>query len=629
MLPLIVFLLVIMSGSFFCAARYSKRFEETLISTIIVYILFTFLMGMVGLLRFAVYGVLIFSLVFYVLGIMELVKNKEWKRFLGCFFTPGFVILVVMCVVFLMGIRGKVFTDSDEFSHWGDVVKVMVQTGNFGSHPDSGSIFKSYPPGVSIFQYLFECIGAIFAGEEFVEWYCYFALNVLCVACVLPAMRNIAFRNVSGLFVIVVATVGLPYLYFIPSYITLYVEPLLAFMFAGMLLDLLWNNEKDVFFDIRFILMISLLVLAKDTGMLFGVFFLAAYIVIKLDGSLKNISRENIIITVCGAVALFLPKILWALNNSLNHVKKSFENSFDFVSLINVLTGNELSYRRKVMGNYIEELSYGYKQLGETNIYFNYIVIALVLLALLSAMVYLAIRKCGVSKKKAVVVEIAGYSLFVVYIAGLMITYMYKFSEFEAVELASFSRYALIVYLGLSLFAVYGFVIYFSKVYGGNRTFNLVILAVTVMCTPLESVITFCSGSYVTASISQREEIQGFADFTLNSIEDDSKVWFIYENGSLETRGAYKYCVRPNVVDGDVSVRVNIINEEDDSAIYSADEWMDELISNDYDYVAFYHIDDQFVEEYSPVFENPEEIVEDSIYAVDKEAKKLCLVALW
>ena len=115
----------------------------------------------------------------------------------------------------------------------------------------------------------------------------------------------------------------------------------------------------------------------------------------------------------------------------------------------------------------------------------------------------------------------------------------------------------------------------------------------------------------------------------LNSIEDGSKVWFVYENGSLETRGAYKYCVRPNVVDGDVSVRVNIINEEDDSAIYSADEWMDELISNDYDYVAFYHIDDQFVEEYSAVFENPEEIVEDSIYAVDKDAKKLCLVALW
>ena len=626
MLPLIVFLLVIMSGSFFCAARYSKRFEETLISTIIVYILFTFLMGMVGLLRFAVYGVLVFSLVLYVLGIMELVKNKEWKRFLGCFFTPGFVIFVVMCVVFLMGIRGKVFTDSDEFSHWGDVVKVMVQLGDFGSNPHSYSLFKSYPPGVSIFQYLFECIGAIFAGEEFVEWYCYFALNVLCVACVIPAMKNIGFRNVLGLFVIVVATVGLPYLYFIPSYITLYVEPLLAFMFAGMLLDLLWNNEKDVFFDIRFILMISLLVLVKDTGMLFGVFFLAAYIAIKIDGSLKNISREKIFLAAGGVLALLLPKMLWSLNNSFNHVKKSFENSFDFASLINVITGNELSYRRKVMGNYIEELAYDYKQLGETNVYFNYIVIALMLLALLSVMIYLAIRKCGVSKKKAVMTEITGYSLFIVYIAGLMITYMYKFSEFEAVELASFSRYALIVYLGLSLFAVYGFVIYFSKVYGGNRAFNLVILAVTVMCTPLESVITFCSGSYVAASISQREEIQGFADFTLNSIEDGSKVWFIYENGSLETRGAYKYCVRPNVVDGDVSIRVNIINEEDDSAIYSADEWMDELIGSSYDYVAPYYIDDRFIEDYGELFINIDEIGDGRIYQVDKINRKLVLV---
>ena len=106
MLPLIVFLLVIMSGSFYLAARFDKRFEETAIITIVSFVLICFLMGMIGLLRFAVHAVLIIALALYVLGVMVLVKNKEWKRFLNNFFTPGFVIFMIMCVVFLMGIRG-------------------------------------------------------------------------------------------------------------------------------------------------------------------------------------------------------------------------------------------------------------------------------------------------------------------------------------------------------------------------------------------------------------------------------------------------------------------------------------------------------------------------------------------
>lgn len=627
MLPLIVFLLVIMGGSFFYAARFNKRFEETLIITIIGYILFTFLMGMIGLLRFAVYVVLIIALALYVLGIVVLVKNREWKRFLNNFFTPGFVIFMIVCVVFLMGIRGKVFTDSDEFSHWGDVVKVMVQTGNFGSHPDSGSIFKSYPPGVSIFQYLFECIGTLITGEEFVEWYCYFGLNILYIAVVLPVFNCLKFKNVMGIIAIVVATIGLPYLYFLPSFITLYVELLLAFMFAGLLLDMLFNEEKDIFFDIRVLLMLAFMVLAKDSGLLFAIFFGIAYVLIKvIRNNAKLTDKRNIVVYLSTLLAVFVPKLLWSLNNTLNHVNKSFGNKFDFVSLINVLLGKETGYRRKVLGNFIEKMAYGYIQIGDTGIYLNYTVIALVLLAMLSFIVYLAVKKCRADKKEGKVVEITAVVLFVVYIAGLMITYMYKFSEFEAVELASFYRYVLIVYLGLSLFAAYGFAIYTAKALESKHVFNLIIIAAVVFCTPMESVVTFTSGAYVGASISLREPLQEYVDIINDNVESGSKVWYIFEGGSNETRLAIKYGIRPNYLDGDVSIRAEIKAEDDGSEIYSAEEWMDMLCERDYDYVATYHIDDQFIEEYGELFENKEDIADDSIFAVDADNRKLVLI---
>lgn len=627
MLPLIVFLLVIMSGSFYLAARFDKRFEETAIITIVSFVLICFLMGMIGLLRFAVHAVLIIALALYVLGVMVLVKNKEWKRFLNNFFTPGFVIFMVMCVVFLMGIRGKVFTDSDEFSHWGDVVKVMVQTGNFGSHPDSGSIFKSYPPGVSIFQYLFECIGALITGEEFVEWYCYFGLNILYVAVVLPVFRCLKFKNVMGMVAVVLATLCLPYMYFLPSFITLYVELLLAFMFAGLLLDMLFNEDKDIFFDIRFLLMLTFMVLTKDSGLLFAIFFGIAYVFIRYRGGISDFKNKgNFVVYASTAASVFVPKLLWSLNNVLNHVNKSFGNKFDFVSFINVLLGKETGYRRKVMGNFIEKMAYGYIEIGDTGIYLNYTVIALILLATFSFIVYLAVKKCKADKKEARVVEVTAYVLSIVYIVGLMITYMYKFSEFEAVELASFYRYVLIVYLGLSLFLAYGFVIYVAKTDRYKRVFNLFIVALIVFCAPMESVVTFTSGAYVGASLSLREPLQEYIDIINENVESGSKVWYIFEGGSNETRLAVKYGIRPNYLDGDVSIRA-VINEEDDgSEIYSAAEWMDLLCSRDYDYVATYHVDEQFIEDYGELFENKEDIGDDSIFAVDKENGKLVLV---
>ena len=627
MLPLIVFLLVIMSGSFYLAARFDKRFEETAIITIVSFVLIAFLMGMIGLLRFAVHAVLIIALALYVLGVMVLVKNKEWKRFLGNFFTPGFVIFVVMCAVFTMGIRGKVFTDSDEFSHWGDVVKVMVQTGNFGSHPDSGSIFKSYPPGVSIFQYLFECIGALITGEEFVEWYCYFGLNILYVAVVLPVFRCLKFKNVMGMVAVVLATLCLPYMYFLPSFITLYVELLLAFMFAGLLLDMLFNEDKDIFFDIRFLLMLTFMVLTKDSGLLFAIFFGIAYVFIRYRGDISDFKNKgNFVVYVSTAASVFVPKLLWSLNNVLNHVNKSFGNKFDFVSFINVLLGKETGYRRKVMGNFIEKMAYGYIEIGDTGIYLNYTVIALILLAMFSFIVYLAVKKCRADKKEARTVEVTAYVLFVVYIVGLMITYMYKFSEFEAVELASFYRYVLIVYLGLSLFVAYGFVIYVAKTECNKRVFNLIIVSLVVFCAPMESVLTFTSGAYVGASIELRKPLQEYIDIINNNVESGSKVWYIFEGGSNETRLAVKYGIRPNYLDGDVSIRT-VINEDDDgSEIYSATEWMDLLCSREYDYVATYHVDEQFIEEYGELFENKEDIGDDSIFALDRDNRKLVLV---
>lgn len=609
MLPLMLFFLVIMSGSFFCAVRFNERFERTLVITILVYVLLSFLLGMIGLLRYSVYVILVISSVLYVLGIYELVKRRNIKEFVSNFFTPGLFVFLVLSVVFLKGIRGKLFTDSDEFSHWGDVVKVIVQTGDFGSDPASGSLFKSYPPGISLFQYLFERLGYLVSGVEFAEWYCYYALDILYLAVILPVLSHLSFRNVTGLVVVMLAIVGLPYVYFEPSFVTLYAELLLAFMFGGMLLDLLWNDEKDIFFDIRYLLALSFMVLAKDSGLLFSILLGIAYLFVK---------RKNYL-AVIAAVAI--PKFLWSLDNSINHVAKSFGNSFDIVSLFNVFIGKETGYRREVMQGFGEELLYNYIHLGDFGLYASYLAVAIVLIVLSIIVVYFAYRKCKADKGKTFIVGVAAVLSFVIYMFGLMITYMYKFSQEEALELTSFYRYVVIVYLGLSLFVVFSFVLFIEGAKFNKIICNLVLIALLVVIVPVSDVRILWSGAHIGASRTLRSEIQEYIDLSNELIEDDSKVWFIYEDAAdSEARLAYKFGIRPSMVDGDASIRAN---EEEGSEVYSAEEWMNELIDKGYDYVAPYYIDEQFIEDYGCLFENNEDIGDGRIYRVNTVDGKL------
>lgn len=613
LLPLILFFLVIMSGSFCGSVLFNKRFEGTLTFTIVFYVILSFLMGIIGLLRYSVYLVLIISFVFYAVGAVGLFKKRNFREFVLNFFTPGLFVFLIISLVVLRGIRGKVFTDSDEFSHWGDVVKVMVQTGYFGSNPGSGSIFKSYPPGISLFQYLFECIGGLVTGAEFTEWYCYFALDILYATTVLPVCRFISFRNVLGIGIIILAMLGLPYVYFEPSYVTLYAELLLGFMFGGLLLDLLWSDDDDVLFDMRFLLSLSFMVLAKDSGLLFSIMLAIAYIFVR---------RKRIYI-LFAALAVFLPKLLWSIDNAVNGVAKSFGNSFDFISFINVVLGKEAGYRKEVMSNFGQELIYNYIHLGDFGLYISYFLMALVLLVLSSVLIYLAYRKSMFSKRRAIVTVSGIFVIFVVYMFGLMLTYMYKFSAEEALELVSFYRYVIIVYLGLSIFVVYGLTVFIEKA-GYNLLFNFIVVGMLVLCVPLSSIRVFFSGAYIGASRTLRSEIQEYIDLSNQLMEKDSKVWFIYEDAAdSEARLAYKFGIRPNIVDGDASIRVK---EEEGSSTYTAGMWMDELIGSGYDYVAPYYIDDRFIEDYGELFINIDEIGDGRIYQVDKINRKLVLV---
>ena len=178
-----------------------------------------------------------------------------------------------------------------------------------------------------------------------------------------------------------------------------------------------------------------------------------------------------------------------------------------------------------------------------------------------------------------------------------------------------------IVYLGLSLFVVFSFVLFTEGAKFNKIICNLVLIALLVVIVPVSDVRILWSGAHIGASRTLRSEIQEYIDLSNELIEDDSKVWFIYEDAAdSEARLAYKFGIRPSMVDGDASIRAN---EEEGSEVYSAEEWMNELIDKGYDYVAPYYIDEQFIEDYGCLFENNEDIGDGRIYRVNTVDGKL------
>lgn len=61
------------------------------------------------------------------------------------------------------------------------------------------------------------------------------------------------------------------------------------------------------------------------------------------------------------------------------------------------------------------------------------------------------------------------------------------------------------------------------------------------------------------------------------------------------------------------------------TAMCSAEEWW-EMLDGQYDYVALYHVNDYFVENYAELFRDPDEITDNRLFRVNRSAKCLEVV---
>lgn len=195
----------------------------------------------------------------------------------GCllrFFTPGTVMYLCFCLIFLVFFSGNVVSRHDELRLWGAVPKAIHATGKLQLGPDSPvfSTMQSYPPGLPLLGYFFTAFSKEFAeGALFVGYAC------MTLSFFTPAFSKWEWKHWPLLAPVGLVVLMTPFVF--TSHfqdaclfgMTLYVDAILG-VTAGAAFYLAGHRPlRDWFRLAAFSLTLFVLCLLKDTGALFAV----------------------------------------------------------------------------------------------------------------------------------------------------------------------------------------------------------------------------------------------------------------------------------------------------------------------------------------------------------------------
>ena len=249
-----------------------------------------FLAGLLNLLPEAVYGLYLVGIVGFIYSVC---KNKS-LAFLKSYINPGYILTFALLLIFAVYLRGKVFTDYDNFSHWGLVVKRMLETNRYPNFKDTLIQFQEYPLGSSTYIYYFTKLTR--TSESFQM----LAQTYIMLAAVLP-LYSFGKKNHFAISIAVVSFTNYVLLYNI-KITELYVDTLLPLVgICGLLFAYQHCKEgRSVMLCFAAFYMVEIIQIKNS-----GVFFVALIVIYLLHSIKQNIYIYILRNMYRGAVFIF------------------------------------------------------------------------------------------------------------------------------------------------------------------------------------------------------------------------------------------------------------------------------------------------------------------------------------
>lgn len=626
-----VWLAVLLSGSFFACAIFNRRFEEIFPVTCLAVIFTLFVIGLCGYLKYSAIIFLTVSVILYGAAVLIILRKQvSFVSFLSKFFTPAFSLLCVYFLLLNVLDFNLLATGSDEFSHWMDSIQVMVHLDDFITNPASNSLYQSYPPAMTLFQYLFQKIYLLFnPGSSFSEWRMYLAFQIFSLSMLFPFLRDLSFKRPLSLFLVGILVFIIPLPFFSDFHYSIYIDPVIGILAGCGLAMPLVRKHKDLLYSLHISLICSILLLSKDAGLYFSCFvMLLNVVIVAIDPNSNKLTNKkdfhiHLVYALLPVAFVLFSKFAWNYMIEINKSNISFGNKISLIDYTRMFfLNNDDSYKQTVVDTFKDTFYSMPFYIGSTNITIRYFD----LLCICAFALYYCCRKYNQAQpcRKRIVLALGSITIaqLVIYIYCLGATYVYNFEKHEALAMASYQRYSNIAYLAVWIVI---FVIllrhFLENIAVQNRNHVLIGLTLCVfLLSPMKNVSDFLSRDVVRDSYYFRQQYTDITDQISEFCTDSDRIYFIAQHtDGYDFRGV-KFAVYPNHITNTDGWSLGKPYSETDrwTKNLTPEQWFD-MLEREYDYVALYRVDDNFISAYSTLFDNAAIITNNSLYKVNKE----------
>lgn len=608
-------MLILSAGSALAAARWDRRYERTLPLCAMGMVLLLFLFGLLDRLEAGMVCLYILAAGCYLLTAAQLLRTRRLRDFLRNMLTPGAVVFLAAVVLLWRWNAGKLAASWDEFSHWVDIVKAMTYVGDFGTDPAAHSAFQSYPPAISLFQFSLQRLHMLLEPETgFSEELVYLAYQLFFLAAALPLFRDISFRQPMRLMACLVTLFLVPLTFYPSLYGTVYIDPVLGILFGAGMAATLLRPKRDGWHSAYICMLCAMLTLSKDVGIVFSLMLALAHGADCLLDRHESLKRQ-LLPAFAGLGAAWLPRALWSWELRNSGIRDGFIGELDLGVLWDLLTGKEGAYRAQVVENYQEALLTEGITIEWIALDISYGALTLISLSCL-LLLWLALWKSRRETRWGAILAMTGASL-VTYLIGLCFAYVFHFSEFEALRLASMDRYLNVVFLSvwLVILLVLGF---WLDRYCRWRELQAVFLLVLLLISPAGRFYEFARGDYVEHSATVRTPFEPLAEEIRRHCDGDDRIFFISQATTGFDYWVSRFNARPNAFNGSTwSIGQPFFEGDIWTTPMTPEDWQRSLLE-EYDYVALYRVNDYFLENFGSLFAQPEEIEINTLYRVNR-----------
>ena len=518
--------LLLSSATIFFSVFFNKRFEESFPLVTFSIILLLYVFGLVDKLEPGLIFVVVLIAITAISGIViSIIKNKGHETIINTF-TPAFFIFAFLSMLIWYLNNGMLLSGWDEFSHWGRVAKTTYITDKISTFTDRELMFRSYPPAMSLWQYFI-----LFFRGSWNESDLYRSYTILGLILFLPFLKNIEWKNSKSIVSTILLIVLTPLLFYYDYYTSIYIDPILALFFGYCLAEIYLHKSTDKISQFRIYLALAVLSILKESGyyLAFIACIVFAYKMIKQRTPIIATKRYANFLNFSVLLIPLLSNGLWDLNLYLTKTQQIFSGKIDWVVVYNVFTGITNDFRNVILSNFIASLSS--LNLTSSGFALSFFAWSAILVILLYSIGLVDRENSNINNKTTSIIVVGLFT----YTFGLLLAYWFKFSEYEATNLASFQRY-----ISTYLQAVISFIamVYIACTCTCERDntmqpklFKTALVVLLVISIPLSRVTSIFLHKKVEEAAAIRSNYSIIVNkFNSMNIENDNKIWIISEH---------------------------------------------------------------------------------------------------